>query len=86
MKFPTLQIGIIARDEKDMLASIEKIAWEGNDICSYGRQMVESGMRCWGLGDTYSRIILADVLQARKVNYFSLTSIPSFAPVGGSQN
>jgi hypothetical protein len=63
VKFLTLQAGMIAWGEKDMLASVDKIAWDGNDT------------RSSSLGDTYSRMIVADVLQARKVNDFDIDSL-----------
>jgi hypothetical protein len=61
---------MIAWGKKDIQASIEKVAWDGNDIRSYSQFMMESDMRCWGFGDTYSRMVVADVLQACKVMTF----------------
>src|SRR5277367_3296077 len=63
LKFPTLQASVIAWGEKDIRASIEKIAWDGNEIRSYSQYTMESDMRCWGFGNTYSRMVVADVLQ-----------------------
>lgn len=53
---------MIAWHGKDLQASMEKIAWDGNDIRSFNQYTMESDMRCWGFGKTYSRMVVANIL------------------------